>query len=1037
MSHSNFLVYTASAGSGKTFALTKDYLKILLTHPQDDAYKSILAITFTNKAVEEMKSRILGALQDFAGENTSKNGYMMLEILEEEAKLTINQLKFKAKKVLKNLLHQYGSFEISTIDKFTHRIIRTFSNELKLSNNFQVNLDFDELLNKAIDELLSKAGDDEILTKHFVDFSINKIEDNKSWNIKFDLNDVGKILSKEQNIDYLKSIANVDINTFLDIEKQLKVNKKNIESQLENQINDYLIFLQNIIPLEGFSRSSFPNLINKLKDFKKFPIDELDKYQSISDIKVNKSFQETFDVNANDIFNQFSEIIKLAKNYVLILMILKEWSKLSLVSSIEQEILTLQKEQNILPIKEFNKLVNEQIQNQPAPFIYEKLGERYQHFFIDEFQDTSLMQWQNMIPLISNSLDSENLQGIRGSVMLVGDPKQSIYRFRGSYVEQMLGLIAGDNPFPNHQKVVKNLEYNYRSFSQIVSFNNDFFHWISDVFSNIQYAELYKESNQKIQKVEEGYVSIEFLETNEELTKDEQYLNKILDCINHVIGKGYQYKDIAILTRNNVKGRMTAKFLTENDIPITSSDSLLVSSSYLVNLCVYFIKFLDNKKEDNAKTELLFYFAKKQNDSKNYDFVKKGLACKNIEEFQIFLKNVDIDINFLGLETKTLYEQVSFFVHEIIKPIESDAYVYHFLQMVFEQNVIQLKTTSEFLNHWETIGINESISVSADMNAVNIMSYHKSKGLEFPVVILPFLNYRYEKNSDIWINTSEFTGDVNHIIVKESKKIDALNDDIKTIATHAREASLLDEVNALYVAMTRSREQLFMMSEYLFTKQGTLSSNNIGNFLVNYLVFKKIFDENQFLYNFGNEKMVNSRPTNNQNINYLTHHPINQWTNKIKISTLESELWASKKSESIAYGNLIHNIMAQITSANQVEEVINLVIQKGWVAYQDKNQILETVTQIIHHPDLEQYYSEDKLSWQERKILTKEHIYIPDRVTFVDEKTCVIIDYKTGQEQTKHQHQILTYASILEQMGYVVQKKILIYISNNIKIITL
>ncbi len=1037
MSHSNFQIYTASAGSGKTFTLAKDYLKILLTHPQDDAYKSILAITFTKKAVEEMKLRILDALEDFASSNTSKDGLAMLQIISKETQKTPTELKQKAKKVLKHLLHHYGYFEVSTIDKFTHRIIRTFSNELKLSHNFQVNLEFDAMLEKAIDNLLYKAGDDDALTKQFVDFTLSKIEDEKSWNIKFDLKTIGKALDKEQFVPYIKKLEHISKDRFIAIQKDLLQQRNQLQKQLENDINLMFEFLENNDLIKVFSRATFINHLRGIMVFKNILSFDFEKYNDPENIAILKKEITQYEGHKTAVISKYQAIYELVKSLFFIQSILNEWSKLSLIYAIEDALKDLQLEENILPIKEFNKLVNEQIQGQPAPFIYEKLGERYKHFFIDEFQDTSRMQWQNLIPLISNALDAEDLQGIKGSLMLVGDPKQSIYRFRGSQVEQMIELIGDQNPFSNHQKEIKNLAYNYRSFVEIVSFNNQFFTWIAHKFNNTAYQKLYQEANQTPAKNDLGYVKIEFLEKDEESNVNDLYLIKTKDYITQAITQGYNYADIAVLIRSNKHGKQIAKYLVEHGLPITSSDSLLIDASDLVLLLVNFIRFIEQKNNQNAKTELLIYFAQNQTQLPLFDFVLNGLKPQTDQEFQDFLVSHHINFALNELNTLSLYQQVSYFVSKTLKISQPDAYVLHFMQMVFDQNVMKLKSATEFLVYWNETGCKESIEVPSAQNAINIMTFHKSKGLEFPVVILPYLNYALKRSEEVWFETAGLTQEVSHVLLNDKKSLGFINKNLANELDLTKEASLLDQINALYVALTRAREQLYVVANYNFTQSGDLSANNIANFFVEFLEHQQAFNQDKFTYEFGKpiDKFSDLKPQETTQI--LEPVTSEDWHQKIKIATRESQLWISQNQDKRDYGNLIHQLMASVNSEQDLSQVLQIGLAKGWFGQEDFPQIQQTISLVINHQELKICFDKNIKSWNERRLITSQNIHIPDKVSFINQNTCIVIDYKTGKPLAEHQSQINTYAQVLEMMGIKVQKKHLVYLSDDVNVLTL
>ncbi|MDP2160306.1 MAG: UvrD-helicase domain-containing protein, partial [Flavobacterium sp.] len=425
-----FSIYNASAGSGKTFALVKEYLKIILASPKQDAYKTILAITFTNKAVGEMKSRVVENLSQFASETPSEKSKEMLHIIAKELVMTPLDIQQKAKSILKHLIHNYASFSISTIDKFTSNVIRTFAHDLNLPTTFEISTETENLLQEAIDALLSQAGTDDVLTKLLVDFALEKTDDDKSWDVSRDIKEIGKLLSNENHRQEIEGFKEKSIAEFVSIKKVLVEKMTLCEQESFSLAKKALqLILDNQLDEKSFSRGTVFKYFSKVSqgalDYKMNVIpyfEEGNRYaKSVPPFQKDKVDEITPQLLA-----YYNQIIKNTKDHLLYTAFLKNLNPLSLLNKVSQELQKIQEEQNILSIAEFNSIIHEKIQNQPAPFIYERMGERYKHFFIDEFQDTSVMQWQNLIPLIDNAVSSEDLSGERGSIMIVGDPKQAI-----------------------------------------------------------------------------------------------------------------------------------------------------------------------------------------------------------------------------------------------------------------------------------------------------------------------------------------------------------------------------------------------------------------------------------------------------------------------------------------------------------------------------------------------------------------------------------------------------------------------------------
>jgi ATP-dependent exoDNAse (exonuclease V) beta subunit len=579
---SQFNIYNASAGSGKTYTLVKEYLKILFKSKSTEQFKHILAITFTNKAVREMKERILDTLRQFSTEIILTEPNSMFVAICDELEIKPNLLYQKSKTILNSIIHNYAAFDISTIDGFTHKLIRTFAYDLKLPLNFEVELDTDALLNEAVDSLIAKAGSDKRLTKVLVDFAIEKADDDKSWDVAYDFNKIAKLLVNENDIPFIETLKNKTFEDFDALKAILKERMKMVEENAVNKSQSILTLIEACgLEFNDFSRGSLPkhfeNIVNK-----NFAI-KFDSSWQTDLIEGNTLYPKrvTNDIASiiNEIQPQIASAYNQTKQDVFHLKFLKAFYKnitpLSVLNAINKELDVLKTDQNKLLISEFNSLISNEIKNQPTPFIYERIGEKFRYYFIDEFQDTSILQWENLIPLIDNSLSTEN-----GSTMLVGDAKQAIYRWRGGKAEQFINLYNNkENPFQIPQKV-KSLPVNYRSHKEIIAFNNGFFNYLSDqVFSNPDYSHLYSISNQEGFLGNEGFVSLNFLELAKDDDRNEIYTEKVLETINNCLKGGFSLKDICILVRKKKEGIAVAEFLSQNGIKIVSSETMLIQNS--------------------------------------------------------------------------------------------------------------------------------------------------------------------------------------------------------------------------------------------------------------------------------------------------------------------------------------------------------------------------------------------------------------------------------------------------------------------------
>lgn len=1049
MSKPAFSIYDASAGSGKTYTLVKEYLKIILLSKKPDAYRAILAITFTNKAVHEMKSRVVESLSEFAKDHPSDKALQLMQDINRETNLSLKTIQEKAKSIIKNLIHNYAAFDISTIDKFTHKVIRAFAHDLNLPITFDVSLDTENLLNEAVDAIIAQAGEDETLTNLLVNFTMEKTDDDKSWDVSREIMETGKLILNENNREEITHFSNKSIAEFIEIKNKLVEFCKEIEAETIAQATEALLLIEkNGIDVKSFSGGYFPKHLISIQEGKFNPNNKT--YHEFEDIKINKTAKDGAIIES--IIPELLAILKSIyikfEKKIFYEAFLKNITPLSLMNTLSNKLQEIQKEQNILSIAEFNKLINEQIQNQPAPFIYERLGEKYKHFFIDEFQDTSEMQWQNLIPLIDNALSSEDLDGARGSLMIVGDPKQSIYRWRGGKAEQFIELSKTKNPFVNPDKELFSLATNYRSYSQVIDFNNQFFKFLASKFANEDYKDLYQNhSFQEFNDKKGGYVNVSFIpkfdksevEENEELEKNNLYLEATLKTILKVKANGFNYKDIAVLTRNKKPGTDIANHLIENGIPIVSSESLLLGASSEVQTCIYILRYLKNANDLESKANFLYYLAKNlQQNVPVHDFIAKGMELKNELEFQKWLTEIEVDFSFQNIRKKALYEATELIISKMIPVAKRNAYVQYFLDLILEHDLKKQSGISDFLYYWENNSEKLSIPSPEGNDAVRIMTIHKSKGLEFPVVIFPFAeeNYSQNKGDKIWITTDESQVGLPKALVSKNKDVENFGEAAALVYNQKKEEDLLDNINVLYVALTRAEEQLYVISGLVSENSKGELPNNMATFFIEFLGSE--FNEKQLEYEFGSNQKVSITKevvSNALTIPQLseTLHPKN-----IKIAQRESVMWNTKQQKAIEYGNIIHEILAFVKTKNDIDLAITKAIENGLIISSQKEEVFATISEIVNHQELEDYFSPNHKVMNEQTIIQKQGAVVkPDRMSISKDKKVFLLDYKTGQHLPKHKTQLENYQKSIEDMGYTVDKKALIYIGEAIEVLHL
>jgi ATP-dependent exoDNAse (exonuclease V) beta subunit len=1055
MSGKNFTVYKSSAGSGKTFTLVKEYLALALNDEANPPkrYRHILAITFTNKAAAEMKERIVKALEELSKDDYSSlsaGTKTLLIQLKEHQRLNVHKqlddviIRKRAQNVLSAVLHNYSDFAISTIDSFVHKIVRTFAFDLKIPMSFELEMDADKLLTEAIDMLLAQIGSNESITKALVEFAESKTDDEKSWHIENDLKQFAANLLNEEGIVHIEKLRELSVEDFFKIKNQLQAEIKKFDEYISKYGKEAI----DVIAVAGIEPETFAGgakmgihkyftYLSEAKSDKLIPSATLqknidsDKWYSA---KASSSDKAQIDIVKNrllQLFNGSWEYIQEnVQEITLFRLINTTIYSLAVLNEIEKLLNEHKAQNNILHISEFNKMISKIVLNEPIPFIYERLGEKYNNYLIDEFQDTSVLQFHNLLPLIDNSLAAGHF------TMLVGDGKQAIYRWRGGEVEQfaLLPEVFAHNNNPlileREQALQRSyklevLDKNYRSKREIIEFNNSIFKVLSDQL-NERYQSIYSTLEQGfLAENTGGYVQTEFLEGEGEEAY-ELNLQRTYEIVVELVSQNYQWKDIAVLVRKNTDGSEIANYLSQKGIAVLSSDSLLLSKSAEVNFICSLLNYLNNRDDQIVQAELLEYFV-----------ASKQLAVTDINElfieskengFTSIVKKVCPDFSAYYLSKIPLYELCEELIRLFSLNNTPNAYIQFFLDEVLNYSIKKNNNLNDFINHWNDKKDKISLMVPEGMNAVTIMTIHKAKGLEFPAVILPFSSGRVKNGKNhLWIDVE------NEKIPELTAALIPTNERLRETAyaelyEDEKSKSLLDSLNVLYVALTRPQERLYILAGKPSKTPSNLS--NTSDMFAYYYQTTGEWKESKQLYSFG--KQINHKPKGQAketlNIELSTFNST-QWRNSIKMRAAAPSIWnlevANTKKD---YGVLVHTAMAKIKSGDDVEPAVNSMFVNGLISNDEKEALSITLTKITTHPQLQNYFAKGLIIKNEAEIITANgEFFRPDRVVFID-KAAVIMDYKTGEEKPAHKKQIFQYADLLEQMGYSVTEKLLVYI---------
>lgn len=1036
MQGSNFKIYSASAGSGKTYALAKDYIKLLLSNSSPNKFRQILAITFTNKAVEEMKTRILENLNGFAQEEVPKGLGPLFRELCQELSLDGDSLRKRSGDVLKKILHNYSFFEISTIDKFNHKIVRTFARDLQLSQNFEVEMDRELILGEAVGRLLDRAGSDGELTRVLVDFSLEKLDEDKSGEIFHDLMKIAKLLLEENHWDHLEPLRSMGIADFKAIQDTLARAMGELARSSVEKAEQVLREIQ----AQGFEHKDFPRgtlpshfirISNGETQVGSLYGNKLETNLEAGKILLSKDPRDASGLSAfvlreyRLIQGQLRRLDFLKNCYGNIL-------PMTVMNEILRELKNIELQREVIPAASLNRILSKEIKGQPVPFIYERMGEKYRHYFIDEFQDTSKVQWDNLRPLIANALEGESGNGQRGSLFLVGDVKQAIYRWRGGRAEGLLDLITGkSHPFVIDPQI-HSLESNWRSRDQIVEFNNDFFRSIAHVLEHPAYRDLFlRDAFQKTTDRPGGHVQITFLEEEGRKEREEAHCETVLGTIAMILDRGHSHGDICVLVRDNSKGRLLADFLAQREVPIISSEALLLAGDEKVIFLISLLQLFNSQWDPMASYRVLLYLSKGRED-------RHGFIADQLGQVERLLSR---EYGF-GIQKLKGESTFSILEHAIVQFGLAEgptAHILFLMDQVLEVEKKQGPGVHAFLKHWEVKKESLSIAAPNGLDAVRIMTVHKAKGLEFPFVIFPFATSSLRgshRDGKLWVPAGPLEAELGLEEVLVNHKKDLLNSGEGAAASYQEEdqKSVLDAINVLYVALTRPVLGLYVISEKSKESRDPENPGTYADLFQGYLEQRGIPPQGEGVYGFGSPPMREGREREPKagagDIPYITRPKDDPG---FVISTRAGRLWERDGVQAIALGNLIHLALGRIQRSQELPGVLRDLVHEGHLPEPLMEEVGQKIKQVVEHPRLLPYFNGEARVMNEREILTPQgRVLRPDRVLLLEGKA-TLIDYKTGIPQPSHRQQIADYAGALEGMGLEIQDSILVYIDQKVE----
>ncbi len=1073
-------VYNSSAGSGKTYNITKEYIKAILPNPY--WIKSTLAITFTNKAAAEMKERIISALTDIVFKQDDEKCIEFTDELCVETGMDKKQIIEKSQIALKSILYRnkltngYSDFSVMTIDSFTNRMIKTFAFDLDVPVNYGVEMEFKGILMRLIDSLISSINENsvnenaKVLLYVFIEYLIYRIDEGEDWIIDKSIAETVKKLRGLENIHNETISINDEHITSNKLTKIIKEVREDIAVFENSVLSNVKICLEKAKTLSPennidmnifkYTKASFlspfvhldnePNYKNYIGLLKMRFFNIVDSEYSIDNIMNNEYLKSSNGNNPvimeiidcmRDINNLYS---KYFENYINNRLIQKNIYENVIYRFVNNSIERYKKENSIIFIDEFDKAVSGLFKdNNNVPFVFFKMGEKFKSYFIDEFQDTSKMQWKNLSPLIDNALAESS------NVVLVGDLKQAIYRWRGGETRIMKDEMQGGE--------VKNLSGNFRSKKNIIHFNNLLF---PKVYENIYEENTIKQTFKMDDYPNEfsknnGYINIthkEKKEHTETLLFDENNLEKIILDIEK---RGYKRNDIGILVRKIAEGNKIGEYLSSLETPINfiSASSIMMISDIFTDFIINTISYMINNNDMRAFYKLLFLWLKIINENENADIINdiaqnaENLKSNVIERNKMLNKYIpyinELMERMLSFKyQKTIYSIINDIIYYLLNKNNIDLsgsipYIDKLRDIALDKDSQSL-SVKEFLEYVDEKKEDISIATPDNDDAVRIITIHKAKGLQFPIVIIPFCNWdsiKNLRNNKTIVKTENRFIDKLAILfgdIEEGEVFNRYSNSNIALKNAERHNMHIDDINMLYVALTRAENELYIFSHFKTPKEKNTDDkmkNIIGRVFAD--IIPELIEDGEFTiekkdneYNLkiGN-KTNNIKNDKQEDLFEINSINIADHNNDLYINRRIKPLFDSIGSNARKKGEMIHKILSYVEYKNTVKSAIKRALNEGLIGNDEKDTIENTINGLVNHPKVTFLY-DTKNVLNEREIVYKGKTLRPDRV-ILDNKNAIIVDYKTGEYNEKDKKQVCEYIRVYNEMGYKVKGYIL------------
>lgn len=1024
-----FVIYRSSAGSGKTYTLALEYLKLALS--QSASFRCILAVTFTNKATKEMKSRVVEFLYDLS----LGHGGSIRNSLKESIGFSDAELTEKAKNLLSQILHGYSYFSVMTIDSFFQKVIRAFARETGLHAGFTLELDQDKVLEEVVDNLLQQLGKPEnrALAEWLTRFAEERVEEGKAWDFRKDIKNLASELFKEnykvQEEEYKRfkkpaASTQTVFSHLKAIQVQFEQDMQRLGQKGLQQMERYSLEVDDF----AYKMAGVAGYFVKLSGQKEFDpktrarqaIEQPESWTSKSSKKRNQIMAAVEGGLQDALIQAVQYYDAHSRSYYSSLQLLRFIYTYAILKDIDAKLTDYKRENDVMLISDASIFLKDIIGKDETPFIYEKIGTYYQHFLIDEFQDTSGLQWNNFRPLVENSLDAGHYN------LIVGDVKQAIYRWRGGDWQLLLEKIQQD--IAPWRTEIKNLNKNFRSKKNIVDFNNTLFHILpallqqeminrSDEIQDVEVIEDLKDRAQIIAHAYEdayqylpddydaedlwqGYVQIQMLrkedledEEGNQVYWKEKVKEQLPALVEQLQDQGYALRNIAFLVRDKKDGKMVADTLMSYksegkaksgyEYEVISPESLFLETSLSVGLLIDLLRFLDNPYHILAKGNILYKYHKLQGKEISYDQLHElflSAASQEAHDLELFYASLPKEFKYFRpyLNKLPLYELIENLIRIFhINELTELAYLQAFQDAALEYTKSEKGDLHSFLEWWDEKGRQASIQIPEQVNAMRILTIHKAKGLQFKVVIIPFcdwsLDHHASQQNIIWTYTEEKPfQEMGLMPLKYSKEL------IRTVFSQDYYEEMLrahlDNLNLLYVATTRAEECLYAFAAPKINKSGC-PVNSISNALYmglsrevnpeqegekSFLPLAGYWDESSFCFSLGTEPAGVRKVSSKHERIALKVYPSVRWRDRLMVQPKSQNFFIQKKAgERIEVNEtvLVKDILVRMKEAEDLPAVLEKVYFDRGISLREKESLSQVMGNILAIPEVGRWYA--------------------------------------------------------------------------------